>query len=141
MARQGGFGAKFKIKVNTSLVAVAHVEDFSFPKEEAKTDDMTAHDSPGGFVERIKTGMRELKAFDVTLGWDRGESTHDALVAAYQSDDPVEVSVEDAKGAEVMQFNANIISLERVVAKDKHLTCKVGVEPTGGPTGATAESV
>lgn len=141
MGRQGGFGAMLKIKINETMTAVTHVEDHAFPEEEAKTDDMTAHDSPGGYTEMIKTGLRTLNSFEVTLGWDRDEVTHDAIVAAYQSPDPVEVSVEDTLGKEVIAFMANITKLGRESEKDKHLKCKVTIEPTGGPIGPTAPSV
>lgn len=141
MSRQGGFGAILKIKVNSTMTAVTHVEDHAFPEEEAKTDDMTAHDSADGYTEMIKTGLKILNSFDVTLGWDRDETTHDALVAAYHSDDPVEFSVEDKKGMEVISFLGNVTKLGRVSEKDKHLKCKVTIEPTGGPTGSNSESV
>jgi len=141
MPRQGGFGSIIKIKVNSTLTAIVHVEDHAFPEEEATTDEMTAHDSTDGYKERIKTGLFSLNPFEITVGWDRDETTHDALVAAYQSEDPVEMSVEDKKGKEVIAFLANVVKLGRIAEKDKHLKCKISIEPTGGPTGDTAESV
>lgn len=134
MTVQGGFGAVLKITVASSLTAVARVRDFEFPEFEKILADVTTHDSPGGYAEHIATGKRQLNEFTCTLVWDREEATHDAIVAAFDSDDAVEMSTEDPDGSEVIVFDAHISKLGRIAEQEEGFTCEVSIQPTGIPT-------
>lgn len=130
--RQGGFGAVLKIDVS-GLTAVTHVKEFEFPEFEKILADITAHDSPGGYAEWIATGKRQLNSFTCTLVWDVAETTHAAVVAAFDSDDAVNMSTEDPDGFEVITFAAHISKLGRIAEQEEGFTCEVEIQPTGIP--------
>lgn len=130
--RQGGFGAVLKIDVS-GLTAVTHVKDFEFPEFEKILADITAHDSPGGYEEMIATGKRKMNEFTCTLVWDIGETTHAAMVAAFDSDDAVNMSTEDPDGLEVITFAAHVQKLGRIAEQEEGYQCEVTIKPTGIP--------
>ncbi len=131
--RQGGYGAVLKINVS-GLVVVTHVMDHEFPEFEKILAEITAHDSPGGYAEFISTGKRKMNAFTCKLVWDIGETSHAALVAAFDSDDAVGMSVEDPNGYEVIAFDAQISKLGRIAEQEEGYACDVEIQPTGIPT-------
>lgn len=131
---QGGYGAKIKIKITSVLTVIVHAMDIEFPEFEKLLADVTAHDSPGGYQEMIATGKRQMNAFNVVLLWDKAEATHTAVQAAFNSDLPVDMSVEDPDSTEVISFSAHITKMGRVAKQEEGYTCKVEVKPTGQPT-------
>lgn len=131
--QQGGFGAVLKITVTAVLTAVAHVHEFEFPEFEKIIADVTGHDAPGGYTEKIATGKRTMNSFTCTLGWDTSETTHAAIVAAFDSDDAVQMSVEDPDGIETITFDAHISKLGRIAKQEEGYECKVEITPTGIP--------
>lgn len=131
--RQGGYGAVLKIDVS-GLVAVTHVRDFEFPEFEKILAEITAHDSPGGYAEHISTGKRKLNEFTCTLVWDISETTHAAMVSAFDSDAAVSMSTEDPNGYEVIAFDAHITKLGRIAEQEEGYVCDVSIQPTGIPT-------
>lgn len=131
--RQGGFGAVLKINVS-GLQAVTHVVDYEFPEFEKILAEITAHDSPGGYAEFISSGKRKMNAFTCKLVWDISETTHAAVVAAFDSDDAVNMSCEDPNGYEVIAFAAQISKLGRVAEQEEGYVCEVEIQPTGVPT-------
>lgn len=132
MTRQGGFGAVLKIDVS-GLTAVAHVKEFEFPEFEKLLADITAHDSPGGYREMISTGKRQMNEFTCQLVWDVSAATHAAMQAAFDSDEPVDMSTEDPDGDEVISFSAHISKLGRVAEQEEGYVCDVTIQPTGQP--------
>lgn len=133
MTPQGGFGTVVKITVTSTLTAVAHAQDIEFPEFEKILADITGHDAPGGYEEIIATGKRKMNAFKLKLTWDVAEVTHAAMVAAFNSDDVVGMSVEDPDGAEVIAFDAHIAKLGRIAEQEEGYVCEVEVKPTGIP--------
>lgn len=133
MTIQGGFGAVLKITVSASLTAVTHVIDYEFPEFEKILADVTAHDSPGGYAEFIATGKRQMNEFTCKLLWDRDSVTHQAVVAAFDSDQPIEMSVEDPDGNEVIAFDAHVSKLGRIAEQEEGYVCDVSIQPTGLP--------
>ncbi len=133
MTRQGGFGTTIKITVTSTLTAVTHAQDIEFPEFEKVLADITGHDAPGGYEEIIATGKRKMNAFKVKLTWDVAEATHAAMVAAFNSDNTVAMSVEDPDGAEVITFDAHIAKLGRVAEQEEGYVCEVEIKPTGIP--------
>lgn len=131
--RQGGFGAVLKITVTASLTAIVHVVDMEFPKFVKVLAEITAHDSPGGYAEHISTRKRKLESFTVHIVWDISEVTHAAVVAAFDSDDTVAMSVEDPDGSEVITFDAHIFELGRIAEQEEGYACDVSIQPTGIP--------
>lgn len=133
MSVQGGYGAVLKITVTASLTAVAHVRDFEFPEFERVVAEITAHDSPGGYAEYISTGKRKMNEFTCTLTWDKSEATHQAMLAAFNSDDPVEMSTEDPNGVEVIAFDALVTKIGRQAEQEEGYSAEVSIQPTGIP--------
>ncbi len=134
MARQGGFGIKCKITVSATLTAITHILDAKFPKQEKILWEATGHDSTSGYVEHLATGVRQLSEFSLTLAWDDTETTHAALVTAFDSNAAVAMSIEDPGGAEVIAFSAHIKDLGRVSEIKGGYKCEVTIQPTGAPT-------
>jgi hypothetical protein len=131
--RQGGFGTTIKITVTASLVAITHAQDIEFPEFEKILADITGHDAPGGYEEIIATGKRKMNAFKVKLTWDVSETTHAAVIAAFNSDNTVAMSVEDPDGDEVITFDAHVAKLGRVAEQEEGYVCEVEIKPTGIP--------
>lgn len=138
MGVQGGFGAVLKIEVTAQLTAVTHVVDFEFPEFEKILADVTAHDSPGGYAQFIASGKRQLNEFKVKLTWDKSESTHAAIQAAFDSNDPVGMSVSDPAGTENIQFDGHISKMGRTADLEDAYYCEVSIQPTGQPQFASA---
>lgn len=133
MSRQGGFGAVLKIDVSLTLTAVVNVEEFEWPEFEKILAEVTAHDSPDGYAEHIASGKRQLNEFSCTLTWDISADTHEAIQAAFDADDPVDMSVEDPGGTEVIAFSGHVKNLGRITEQDGAYRCEVAIQPTGQP--------
>lgn len=69
-----------------------------------------------------------------TFTWDIAEVTHAAVQAAFSSDLPVDMSVQDPDGDEVISFSAHVQKLGRVTKQEEGYTCAVTIQPTGQPT-------
>jgi predicted secreted protein len=130
----GSFGVTFKITISTVLTAVVDVIDITWPKQTAETADKTAHDSAGGYRERIKTGLFNLEPHQITVEWVADETTHAALLTAFNSTDSVNCSIEDATPKETIAYAANIVGLDRVTPLSGVFTAVIDVEPTSQPT-------
>lgn len=134
MSYQGGYGAVIKIEVSNVLTAVAKVIEFDAVEMEKILADFTGHDSPGGYVEKIATGKRQLNPFSVTLGWDKTQATHAAIQTAFDSDETVQLSVEDRLGQEVLTMDVHIQKIGRIFEQEEGYRAEVNIEPTGIPT-------
>lgn len=134
MTVQGGFGTVIKITVTSALTAITHAQDIEWPEFEKILADITGHDAPGGYEEIIATGKRKMNAFKLKLTWDVSEVTHAAVLAAFNTDETVLMSVEDPDGDEVIEFQAHVAKLGRVTEQEEGYVCEVEVKPTGIPT-------
>lgn len=133
MTRQGGFGAKIRIGEAPGDVIV-HVEEFEFPELEKLLVEVTGHDSPGGWAEYIETGKRRANAFNLTITWDRTQSTHQAVLAAFEAEGPVPMSVADPDEIETIIFDAKISKMGRITDQEGAYQCEVEIQPTGPVT-------
>ena len=134
MAKQGGYGVKFKITVSSALTAVANVLDVDFPKFQREIDDVTGHDSSGGYAEYISTGLKSLSEMKLMLTWDKAAATHAAIKTAFDSGGAVNMSVEDPGGSEIIAFAGIIKEMGRTSKQKEALKCEVTIQPTGAPT-------
>jgi hypothetical protein len=134
MAEQGAIGVTLKITVTAVLTAVANLLDVAFPEQEKFLADSTSHGSADGYVEYISSGVRELKSFKATLGWDVSEPTHAAMVTAFASDSYLAMSIEDPSANEVISFNGHVQKIGRVTKIKDMYKCDVTIQPTGVPT-------
>lgn len=131
---QGGFGVVLKIDVGTVLTAVTKVVDVGFPEFEKILAESTAHDSAGGYAEFVATGKRRLNEFTCTLTWDTAESTHAAMVTAFDSDAAVSFSVNDPDAIETISFEGHIRTIGRISEQEDAYKAEVAIQPTGQPT-------
>ncbi len=134
MSTQGGFGLDCKITVGTTLTSIAHILDCEFPKFVKVIKEFTGHDATEGWAEWIASGKRKMEKFKMTLGWDSADSTHAAIVAAFDADTSVNMSIEDPDGVEVIAFAAQVETLDRISEQEDGYKCEVEVQPTGKPT-------
>ena len=74
MAKYSAFGTVLKIG-GTAGTAIVNIESIEGPELSTETIDMTAHDSSGGYREKVPTF---LDAGDITLRmqWDPNHATH-----------------------------------------------------------------
>lgn len=129
MTRQGGFGAQLTIGGS----AIAHIVDFEFPEFEKILAEITAHDSPGGYAEHISTRKRKMNSFTCRLTWDINQATHAAIVAAFDSDDTVDMVASDPDGDEEISFAAHVFRLGRIAEQEEGYACDIEIQPTGIP--------
>ena len=122
------------------LTAVTNILDGDFPKQSKTLAEMTPHPTTGNTVtaQFVDTGYRVNQSFNLELGWDVDEATHAAIQAAYESTDPVNCSVEDPGGKEVMAGQAFIEEVERASKMKDGYKGTVKVTPTGDWTITTA---
>ena len=136
MTIEGGFGLQVKITVGTSLTALTYLlEGSEMPKFKKFIAEATAHSSTGGWAQRVATGKRSLESFKVVLGWDSDEATHAAVLTAFNSDSPVNMSVISPDGTdETIAFSAHIEEISRLLGQEDAYTAEVMITPTGKPT-------
>ncbi len=133
MATQGGFGVVLQID-SGGYLAVANLLDVDFPKFSKYLEESTSHGSPGGYYESIASGKRRVNPFPATLEWDSSDATHTAILAAFNSDDPVGMKIQDPNGDEIIQFDAHIEEIERTSKQEEGVKAKVTIHPTGPAT-------
>ena len=131
MAGQGGFGVALKIMVGTVLTAVVNIMDVDFPELEKILSESTGHDSTAGYAEHIATGKYKANEFNCTLTWDADETTHAAIVTAFDAAAAVSMSIEDPEGDEVISGSAHIRTISRIGRQEEHFIAEVAIQPTG----------
>lgn len=141
IGEQGGFGVQLKIKVNSVLTALVHLEEVDWPELEKTLAELKCHDDAGGYPTQLDTGRRKVNSFKATLVWDRTEPTHDAIQAAFDSTVPVDMSIQDPMGVETIEFEAHIAKMGRTSDQEDAFKCEVEIQPTGAPVITVDESV
>lgn len=80
MSGRDGFGTLFKRATNltpgTTFETVANVTSIGGPDRSRETIDVTAHDSPGGWMEFIG-GLKDGGEISLDINYDPAEDTHD----------------------------------------------------------------
>lgn len=130
----GGFGLAVKITVSAALTALTKMVDGEIPEFEKFIAENTAHNAAGGYATFKATGKRKLNEFKVTLEWDVAEATHAAVVAAFDSDDSVNMSVVAPDGSEDIAFAAIVKNIGRISQQEDVYKADVTIQPTGQPT-------
>ena len=132
---QGGFGLVVKISISSTLTAFVNLlEGSELPKFKKFIAEATPHSATGGYAVRVATGKRSLESFKVVLGWDKDEATHAAVRTAFDSNDPVNMSVVSPGSDETIAFSAHIEEVGRILAQEDAYTAEVMITPTGAPT-------
>jgi hypothetical protein len=131
MAVSGGFGAVWKITVTSTLTTVANVEDIEFPTTENELDEITAHDSPGGYEEFVATGIKRSGEFQATLTWDVAEATHAELVDLQVSGASNAMTLATPGTAESLAFTGIVRNIERQSPIGEALRAVVTIKVNG----------
>ena len=133
---QGGFGFTVKLHIGTATpwTAIASVIDGEFPEQEALVAESTGHDAASGYATYVKTGKRQWNPFKLTLAWDQDDTSHAALVTAFDADTSIALQVQDPDGDEVIAISVLVTKLGRVSKQDGIVTCDVTCQPTGAAT-------
>ena len=130
----GGFGLIVKVQAGTNLQAITYMIDGEIPKFKKFIAEATPQNATGGWAKRVATGKRSLESFKVTLGWDSDETTHAALQTAFDSNDPVNMSVVSPGTDETIVFSAHIEEVSRIADDEDYYKAEVMITPTGAPT-------
>lgn len=90
MSGRDGFGTHFRrattITPGTTYETIANVTSISGPDRKRETIDVTAHDSPGGWMEFLG-GLKDGGEVQLDINYDPDEPTHD-LDDDFEDTDP-----------------------------------------------------
>lgn len=134
MTTGGGFGLTIKINISATQTAIVDLLEGEIPEFEKYLAEATPHNAPGGYAKFVATGKFKMNEFKFTLGWDKDDVTHAAVLAAFNSTSPVAMQVVSPGGDETISFDAHVFKLGRVTDQEEAYTCEVSVQPTGQPT-------
>jgi len=133
MTSIGGFGLTVQITVSAALTAIADLVDGEIPEFEKFLAEMTPHSASGGYAVHVATGKRKMNEFKITLGWDSDAATHAAILAAFDSNDPVGMAVITPGADETITFSAHVSKVGRLSPQEDGYKCDVTIQPTGAP--------
>lgn len=144
MSNTGGFGVIFKIGDGAvadtpTYTAIAQVKEFNGVEVASILSEITAHDSPGGYREKIPSGLFEVSDIELNLVFDIAEASHansagglthamlNKTLLAYQ------VIFPDS-GTTTWTFDAYVQKVKMESPKEEHLMGMVTLVITGQPT-------
>lgn len=144
MSQTGGFGVEFKIgddqmSGSPTYMAVAYVEKINGLSIKSILSEITHHASPGGFREKLPSGVFEVDNVELELGLDMSQPTHKNAAGglmhallnktklAYQMIFP-------DTGSTTWTFDAFVESVEITSELEEHLKATVSLAVTGQPT-------
>lgn len=143
MAGKDAFGTQF-LRDTTgagAFAVIANVSDISGPSRQREAIEVTAHDSPNKYREFIK-GLKDGGEVEITLNYDPGSTSHQALDADFEEDDLRDYQVILLPGdpdEHTWDFAGLITDLgDEYPTEDKmERTCtvKISGKPTLTPTG------
>lgn len=135
---QGGFGLQAKIVVSAAMTAIVELIDGEIPEFEKFVAEMTGHSASGGYAKWVASGKRKMNEFKMTLGWDSDDTTHAAVLAAFDSNSAIAMTIYAPDGSdEVISFSAHVKKLGRIAAQEDGYKCEVAIQPSATPTMVT----
>jgi predicted secreted protein len=145
MSGRDGFGTLFQRATNitpgTTFETIANVTSISGPERKRETIDVTAHDSPGGWMEFLG-GLKDGGEVSLDVNYDPAETTHD-LDDDFDDVDPRNYRIVILPGTEdewTWTFKAVLTTLGDEFPYDdkmaRSMTVKVTGKPTLAPTGS-----
>lgn len=131
MAGKSGFGAKLRRGDGTGggFTEIANVTNISGPSTEREDIDVSAHDSPGGWMEFVG-GMKDPGEVSVDINYD--PSVHDVLMDDYDEDDPRRWEIVWPEGT-TWRFRAFLSGFEPEAPYDDKLEASLSFKVTGKP--------
>ena len=123
--------AAFGTKLLRGAVEVAQVQSISGPGLALDTEDVTSHDSPGGWEEVVGTILRSGE-ISLDIVYDPGELTHTSLISALESKTLSAFDLKFTDGT-MWEFNAYVIGFEPTAPVEGALTASVTLKIDGEP--------
>lgn len=137
MAGEDGFGTQLQRFDTNAFAAIASVTSISGPGLKRETIDVTAHDSPDGWMEFLG-GLKD--GGEVSADINHRPSTHDVLVADLEDDEPRTYRIEWPSGA-AWTFDAILTGYEPDSPYDGKLAATLTWKVTGKPVVGSASSL
>lgn len=131
---QGGFGLVCQIDVSGTLAALVKILDVEFPTIQNFVAEATTHDSASGFYEAVATGKRRVNPFPVRLAWDIAQTSHAAIVTAFNAGTLSTFTIADPAGDETLSFEVIVEDMQRAATQEGIFECTVNLHPTGAVT-------
>lgn len=137
MAGENAFGTQLQRFNGSTFEVIASATGISGPGLKRETIDVTAHDSPDGWMEflgSLKDGG------EVSIDINRRPAVHDTLVADFEDDDPRTYRLEWPSGA-AWTFDSILTGYEPDSPYDDKLSASITFKVTGKPTVGDASSL
>ncbi len=141
--KRSSFGVQFQVGDGESpeaFTTIAGVGDIAGPGWTRETDDVTAHDSPGGFREFVST-VRDGGEITFPLRWDPSDSTQDILEGLKNVNEPTTfrlVYPMIPPGGMYQEFSGWLTNASRSAPVAGHLAADVTIKVTGDFSDLTA---
>jgi predicted secreted protein len=137
VAGENAFGTQLQRFNGSSFAAIASITSLAGPGISRETLDVTAHDSPDGWMEFLG-GLKN--GGEISADINRQPSTHDVLVADFEDDDPRTYRMEWPSGA-AWTFDAILTGYECDSPYDDKLSASLTWKVTGKPAIGDASSL
>lgn len=108
---------------------IANITSLDPPGISRETLDVTAHDSPNGYMEFLG-GLKDPGEVSVDANYDPSE--HDKLVADFEEDEPINYEIAFPDGT-VWTFGAILTNFEPEAPYDDKLTASITLKVTSKP--------
>lgn len=137
MAGEDGFGTQLQRFNDSTFVAIASLTSISGPGLSRETIDVTAHDSPDGWMEFLG-GLKD--GGEVSCDANRRPAVHDLLIADFEDTDPRTYRIEWPSGA-AWTFDGILTGYEADSPYDDKLSVSLTWKVTGKPVVGSASSL
>jgi len=137
VAGEDGFGTQLQRFNGSAFVAIASVTSISGPGLSRETIDVTAHDSPDGWMEFLG-GLKD--GGEVSFDINRRPAVHDVLVDDFDDTEPRSYRVEWVSGT-AWTVDAILTGYEPDSPYDDKLSASVTLKVTGKPNVGTDSSL
>lgn len=137
MAGEDGFGTQLQRFNGSTFETIASVTSISGPGLKRETIDVTAHDSPDGWME-FKGGLKN--GGEVSADINRRPGVHDVLVDDLDDEDPRTYRLEWTSGT-AWTFDAILTGYEPDSPYDDKLSASLTWQLSGKPVVGDASSL
>lgn len=127
MSKYAAFGTSFTI----GGVTIGQVQDISGPSMALDTEDVTCHDSTGGWEEHVGTILRSGEV-TLEIAYDPALASHTTIISTMtgRASAAMTIVLPDP-GTTTYSFSGFVTGFEPGMPHDGALTASVTVKPTG----------